>query len=63
MVRSVVAIVVGSLFIGLLSFGADALMRVASPGVFSAAGRVESTPALLFIIGLKRLRSDSERSG
>lgn len=50
MIRSIVSIVAGFIFIGSLSFGADALLRSVMPGVFSATGRVESVPVLLLII-------------
>lgn len=48
--RSVMAIVVGFLFIGLLAFGADAVLRSAMPGAFDAAGRMTSVPVLLLTL-------------
>jgi hypothetical protein len=50
MLRSIVAIVVGFLFIGALAFGTDALVRAAFPAAFDAAGRTGSVPLLLFTI-------------
>ncbi len=50
MIRSIVSIVAGFIFIGSLSFGADALLRSVMPGMFSATGRVESVPVLALII-------------
>jgi hypothetical protein len=50
MLRSIVAIVAGFIFIGALSVGADAVLHALLPTVFDAAGRVESVPVLLFII-------------
>lgn len=49
MLRSAVAIVVGFVYIGALSFGADALLRALLPDAFGVGGRVESTALLLFI--------------
>src|SRR5688572_503096 len=49
--RSAIAILVGFVYIGALSFGADALLRSEFPSVFApAGGRVDSTPVLLFIV-------------
>lgn len=48
--RSVMAIVVGFLFIGLLAFGADAVLRSAMPDAFDAAGRVTSVPILILML-------------
>lgn len=48
--RSVMAIVVGFLFIGLLAFGADAMLRSAMPGAFDASGRMTSVPVLLLTL-------------
>lgn len=48
--RSVLAIVVGFVFIALLSFGADALLRSALPGAFNAAGRTDSVNVLLLTL-------------
>lgn len=48
--RSVMAIVVGFLFIGLLAFGADALLRSAMPEAFDASGRVTSVPILVLTL-------------
>ncbi|CAN5899046.1 hypothetical protein BH23GEM7_BH23GEM7_17800 [soil metagenome] len=50
MLRSIVAIVAGFIFIGALSVGADAVLHALLPTVFDAAGRVESVPVLLLII-------------
>ncbi|HEU0054362.1 MAG TPA: hypothetical protein VFQ39_14340 [Longimicrobium sp.] len=50
MLRSIVAVVAGFLFIGALSFGTDAIVRSAMPGAFDAAGRTDSVPLLLFFI-------------
>jgi hypothetical protein len=50
MVRSIVAIVVGFLFIGALAMGTDALVRAAVPTAFDAAGRTDSVALLLFTI-------------
>jgi hypothetical protein len=47
MVRSIVAVVVGFFYIGLLSFGTDAVIRSRVPGAFAAAGRTDSVPLLL----------------
>lgn len=44
MTRSVIAIVVGFVLIAALSFGADALMRIAYPAQMT--GRIESLPIL-----------------
>lgn len=51
MARSIGAIVVGFLVIGLLSVGADAALRAVAPGAFDAAGRVDSVPVLLLMLG------------
>lgn len=51
MLRSVAAVVVGFLYIGALSFGADAFLRQWMPAAFDSTGRVLSTPVLLLIIG------------
>lgn len=48
MVRSILAIVVGFIFIGVLAFGTDAALRSAMPGAFGANGRVDGVPLLLF---------------
>jgi hypothetical protein len=50
MARSIVAVVVGFVVIGMLSFGTDALVRSAMPGAFDAAGRTDSVPLLLLTI-------------
>ena len=47
MLRSILAVVVGYLFIGLLSFGADAGLRSAFPDAYSPTGRVDSLGILL----------------
>jgi hypothetical protein len=46
--RSVLAVVTGFVFIGALATGTDALVRAAAPGAFSATGRTDSVPMLLF---------------
>jgi len=48
MVRSILAIVIGFVFIGVLAFGTDAALRAAMPDAFGPAGRVDSVPLLLF---------------
>jgi hypothetical protein len=45
--RSVLAISVGFVVIGLLSFAADALLRAVFPGYYSVEGVVTSVPLLL----------------
>jgi hypothetical protein len=47
--RSITAVVVGFLVIGVLAMGTDQIVRSAVPGVFSADGRVDSVPWLLAI--------------
>ena len=47
MLRSVLAIVLGFIVIGVLSIGTDALARAAVPGVYDIHGRMERTPWLL----------------
>jgi len=47
MVRSAAAILIGFLFIGALSFGADAVLRTLAPTAFDPSGRVESPTILL----------------
>ena len=51
MARSIGAIVLGFVLIGLLSVGADAVLRAAAPGAFDATGRVDSVPVLLLMLG------------
>lgn len=51
MLRSVLAVVAGFLFIGFFAFGADAVVRSAMPGAFSPSGRVDSVPVLLLVTG------------
>lgn len=51
MLRSITAIVVGFIFIGALSIGADFALRSAVPGVFSPTGRVDNTGVLLLMMG------------
>lgn len=46
--RSIVAIAAGFFFIMILSFGMDAILRVAVPDAFDAAGRTESAGMLVF---------------
>jgi hypothetical protein len=48
-VRSVVAVVVGFVVIGVLAMGTNALLKATMPGVFAPDGRVDSVPWLLFI--------------
>ena len=48
MARSIGAIVIGFLYIGVLSIGADSLLERVAPGAFDDAGRVHSVPLLLF---------------
>ncbi len=48
--RSVVAIVVGFVVIGVLSFGTDALVRSAWASAFDASGRTENPVLLLLTI-------------
>lgn len=50
MARSILAVVVGYLLIGFLSFGADALMHAARPEVYGAGGRLDHLPTLLVTI-------------
>lgn len=46
--RSIVAIAAGFFFIMILSFGMDAILRVAVPDAFDAAGRTDSAGMLMF---------------
>ena len=46
--RSIVAIAAGFFFIMILSFGMDAILRVAVPDAFDAAGRTDSAGMLVF---------------
>lgn len=48
MLRSILAIVAGFVFIGVLAFGTDFAMRAAMPSFFGPDGRVDSVPLLLF---------------
>jgi hypothetical protein len=50
MLRSVIAVVVGFIFIGLFSFGADFALRSLMPGYFSPDGRVDNTSVLLLMM-------------
>jgi hypothetical protein len=50
LLRSIVAIVVGFLPIGLLSFGTDLIVTSAAPGAFDAAGRTDDVGLLLLTI-------------
>lgn len=50
MIRSILAIVAGFFAIGLLAFGADAVVRSVMPQAFSASGRVDSVPVLLLMM-------------
>lgn len=47
--QSILAIVIGFVAIGICAFGSDYIVRAAVPGIFNAAGRVDSVPWLLFI--------------
>lgn len=49
MLRSILAVVAGFLYIGALSVGADFLVRSAMPDAFGANGRTDSVPLLLGI--------------
>lgn len=49
MLRSAGAVIAGFVFIGALSFGADAILRALVPGAYDAAGRATSVPILLAI--------------
>ena len=51
MLRSAIAIVVGFVYIGALSFGADALLRSVAPDAFGADGRMHGTGMHLLVIG------------
>lgn len=51
MLRSIAAVVVGFVLIAALSLGADLVLRQALPTAFDAAGRTESVPLLLLIMG------------
>lgn len=50
MMRSILSIIVGFIFIGALSLGTDAVVRGLMPGAFSVAGRTESVPVLLLTL-------------
>lgn len=47
MLRSIAAIIAGFLYIGALSFGADAVLRRVVPGAFGSAGQALDTGTLL----------------
>lgn len=47
MLRSATAIIVGFVFIGVLSVGADALVHQLVPGAYDSANRLTGTPWLL----------------
>ncbi|HEX2191368.1 MAG TPA: hypothetical protein VHG51_20825 [Longimicrobiaceae bacterium] len=51
MLRSIAAVVVGFVLIGALSLGADAVLKRAMPTAFDAAGRTDSVPVLLLVMG------------
>ena len=51
MIRSILAIVVGFVLIGALSFGMDAVVRNFLPQEFSANGRVDNPAILLLTLG------------
>jgi hypothetical protein len=44
--RSILAVVVGFIVIGVLAIGTDAVVRTTVPQIFSATGRVDSVPWL-----------------
>lgn len=48
--RSILAIVVGFLFIGALATGTGMAVMKAMPGAFDATGRTDSVPMLLFTL-------------
>jgi hypothetical protein len=48
-VRSIIAVVVGFLVIGVLAFGTDAILKSSVPGVFGPDDRVDSVTWLLVI--------------
>lgn len=48
--RSIIAIVVGFVVIGVLSFGTDVLLKQFVPGAFSAGNRVDDPAILLLVI-------------
>lgn len=48
MARSILAVVTGFLFIGFLSFGMTAVLKIVAPETFAAA-RLDSVPALLLV--------------
>jgi hypothetical protein len=48
MARSILAIVVGFIFIGVLAFGTEAALHAAMPGEYGPGGRLDSFPLLLF---------------
>jgi hypothetical protein len=50
MMRSVLAVVAGFVFIAAFAIGTDALVRSVVPGAFDATGRTDSVPLLLFTI-------------
>jgi hypothetical protein len=51
MLRSIAAVLFGFVLIGALSVGADVVLRQAMPTAFDAAGRVDSVPVLLLMMG------------
>jgi hypothetical protein len=51
MPRSIAAVLAGFILIGALSVGADLLLRQAVPTAFGPAGRVDSVPILLLMMG------------
>jgi hypothetical protein len=48
--RSILAIVVGFILIGVLAFGMDSMVRSAMPAMFDASGRTDNVLMLLFTI-------------
>ncbi len=51
MLRSIAAVLFGFVLIGALSIGADVVLKQAMPTAFGAAGRVDSVPVLLLMMG------------
>lgn len=51
MPRSIAAVLAGFVLIAALSLGADAVLKQAIPTAFDAAGRTDSVPVLLLVMG------------
>jgi hypothetical protein len=51
MLRSIAAVLFGFVLIGALSIGADLVLKQAMPTAFDAAGRVDTIPVLLLMMG------------